>query len=232
MTLRMLDSITPANLPTGADAYLGYVDGRYANYAEVKAQHPKAHILSIAVFPQHDADACDCETGDLNPDQVPAWVRRQLTRGGWRPVVYASASVMPGVLAHLHAAGIARGQVRTWSAHYGAGKHICGPKSCGYPGVPDCDGTQWTDNAKGTGTSKIDESILLPGFFTPPKPPSAGPYRHLTKGGETWDGIAAARNSTFEHIAKVSAGAYTPADLALLGQARLDADVPYYTTNP
>lgn len=232
MTLRMLDSITPANLPAGADAYLGYVDGKFANYAEVKAKFPHAHILSLAVFPEHDADGCDCETGDLTPAQVPSWVNRQIRRGAWRPVVYASASVMPGVLAHLHAANIPRTSVRAWSAHYGAGKHICGPATCAFPGVPPCDGTQWTDNAKGTGTSKIDESLLVPGFFTPPHPPSAGPFRHLTKGGETLESIAAARGTTAEHVVKVSAGAYTPADVALLASARLDADVPYWTTNP
>ncbi len=219
MTLKMYDSVDVNNLPPGADAYLGYTDGKFANLAEVRAKFPHAHILSIAVFPQHDADACDCEPFDLDPDQVPGWVKRQLARGAWRPVVYASA-------------GIARGQVRTWSAHYGQGKHICGPRSCGFPGVPDCDGTQWTDTAAGTHGTKIDESVLVPGFFTPPHPPSAGPYRHLTKGGETLESIAAARGTTAEHVVKVSAGAYTPADVALLASARLDADVPYYTTNP
>jgi hypothetical protein len=230
-TLRMLDSVTPANLPPGADAYAAYVDGRFANLAEVKAQHPHAHILPIAVFAQHDADACDCEAGDLMPWQVGPWVKRQLARGAWRPVVYASVSVMPAVLADLLTAGLHRPQVRLWSAHYGDGKHICGPASCGFPGVPPCDGTQWTDAAKGTGTSRIDESVLLPGFFTPPHPPSAGPFRHLTQAGDTLDAIAAARNTTAEHLAKVSAGSYTPADVLALAGAKLGAGVPYYTTN-
>jgi LysM repeat protein len=233
MTLRMLDSVTPANLPPGADAYLGYVDGRFANLAEIKTRFPHAHILSLAVFAQHDADGCDIENGDLDVTQVPAWVKRQLARGAWRPVVYASASVMPGVLAHLHTAGIPRNQVRTWSAHYGEGKHICGPKSCAFLGVPDCDGTQWTDAAKGTGGSEIDESVLLPGFFTkpPPPPPHVGPYRHLTKAGDTLDKIAARRGTTTAHLLEVSAKAYTPADLLMLAGVKLPADVPYYTTN-
>jgi hypothetical protein len=228
----MLDSITPANLPPGADAYLGYVDGTWATWATVKAQHPHAHILSLAVFTQHDADGCDVEPGDFQPWQVGPWVKRQLARGAWRPVVYASASQMPVILADLLVAGLHRPQVRLLSAHYGQGKHICGPHTCGTPGVPDCDGTQWTNAAKGTGKTTIDESVLLPGFFTPPKPPSHGPYRHLTKGGETLESIAAARHTTAEHVVQVSAGAYTPADVALLASARLDADVPYWTTNP
>lgn len=157
----MLDSIYPANLPAGADAYAGYVDGRWPTYPAVRAKFPHAHVLSIAVFATDDAEACDCEAGDLAVGQVPGWVRRQLRRGVRRPAVYASASVMPSVLTQLSAAGISRSQVRLWSAHY-AGKHICAPSVCGYPAA---DGTQWRDNAPGLNGSQIDESLLHASFF-------------------------------------------------------------------
>jgi hypothetical protein len=82
-----------------------------------------------------------------------------------RPVVYASASNIPPVLAALQAAGIGRAEIRLLSAHYEAGRHICGPSTCALPGVPACDGTQWTDKAPGAGGSLIDESILNDDFF-------------------------------------------------------------------
>jgi hypothetical protein len=215
----MLDSTYPANLPTGADAYLGYVDGLWQTYPAVKAQHPKAHVLSMAVFAKDDADGCDVEPGDLTPWQAGPWVRRQLDRGAWRPVVYASVSKIPLVLADLLVAGVGRSQVRLLSAHYGAGKHICGPSTCKFPGVPWCDGTQWTDQATGVHGTKIDESLLLPGFFTPPPPPT-GPYEHHTKPGDTWAKIATARNTSIEHLAQVNAA------VELLPGQR------YLTTNP
>lgn len=219
MTLRMLDSVKPANLPAGADAYLAYVDGLYTTFPAVKAQHPKAHVLSMAVFAADDADGCDCEPGDLTPWQTGPWVKRQLARGAWRPVIYANAATIPTVLADLLIAGIHRNQVRLLSAHWGDGKHICGPTTCKYPGVPACDGTQWTDRAKGVGGSRIDESVLLPGFFTPPPPPT-GPYTHHTQPGDTWAKIATRRHTSIEHLAQVNAGVELPAGMR------------YLTTNP
>jgi hypothetical protein len=151
----MLDSITPGNLPPGADAYAGYADGRFANLTALRARFPGKRILGIAVFAGTDAECADCETGDMAPAQIPGWVKRQLARGVHRPVVYASISVMPAVLAALTGAGITRSEVRLWSAHYGAGKHIC----------TGMDGTQFTDTAPGTGSSLVDESLLSGDFF-------------------------------------------------------------------
>jgi len=159
----MLDSITVANLPPGADAYGAYVDGNWPTYPAVKTRFPGVPVLSIAVSPAADAECCDCESGDLTPGQVPAWVRRQLTRGVTRPVVYCSASIAGAVLRDLATAGVKREQVRLWSAHY-AGKHICGPGVCSYP---QADGTQWRDSAPGANGSLVDESLLADSFFGP-----------------------------------------------------------------
>ena len=167
--LTMLDSVIPANLPHGADAYLGYVDGAWPTHDRVKAMFPGVPVLGLTVLPGVRADGCDCESGDLTIAQVPAFVRAELDARAWRPVVYMSAANMRPVTATLGAAGIARSQVRLLSAHYGAGKHICGPGTCGYPRA---DGTQWTDTAPGLNGSLIDESLLSPGFFgaTAPTP--------------------------------------------------------------
>jgi hypothetical protein len=173
MTLRMLDSITVANLPAGADAYLGYEDGKWPTFNALSARFPHAFLLSMAVSATADAEGCDMEAGDLTAQQVPAWVARQVQRAVWRPVVYASASSIPAVLGALGHAGIARPAVRLLSAHYGAGKHICGPVTCRYPGVPAADGTQWTDSAPGNAGTRVDESLLLDDFFSPPEPAGA-----------------------------------------------------------
>jgi hypothetical protein len=163
----MADSITPENLPAGYDAYLGYVDGEWPTAPAVRARFPGHRVLTLTVLGgEADADGCDRETGDLNPAQAAEWTARRIAAGAERPVVYASASAMAGVLAALAAAGVNRSQVRLLSAHYEAGKHICGPASCGQMPV-NADATQWTDRALGAGGSLIDASVLLPGFFGP-----------------------------------------------------------------
>jgi hypothetical protein len=173
MTLIMQDSITVANLTADADAYLGYVGGRFNTWAALQARFPRARLLPTAIAADEDAECCDREPGDLAASEIAGWVKRQMARGVHRPVVYASASNMPACLVALAVAGIGRADVRLLSAHYGwrgadgkqDPKHICGPATCRYPGVPACDGTQWTDQAPGANGSKIDESILNDDFF-------------------------------------------------------------------
>lgn len=170
MTLRMYDSVTPADLPAGADAYAGYVNGRYANVAAIRERFPRAHLLSIAVTVGADADCLDVEPGDATIPEAPAWVRRQQSRGVSRPVVYISASQAAALEHALSGAGIPRGSYRLWTAHYDAGKHFCGPRTCGF-GVSQADGTQWfNSDAKG-----YDESVLADNFFGAVPPPRPAP---------------------------------------------------------
>jgi hypothetical protein len=162
----MHDSVTVAALPDGAGAYAGYVDGKYANIDAIRARFPNAHVLSIAVSASSDADCLDFEQGDAAPHQAPEWVQRQFTRGLHRPIVYASQSVMPQVLGHLADAGIARPQVRVWTAHYES-EHVCAPESCNAAGFT-ADGTQWIDHGQpADGKGNYDESILAADFFAP-----------------------------------------------------------------
>jgi hypothetical protein len=167
MTLRMLDSIDVGNLPDGADAYLGYVDGTWPTWTALAARFGgKADLLSMAISATADADGCDMEPLDLDPGQVPLWVVRQIGRGVHRPVVYCSIASMGAVLGELGRAGVGRSEVRLLSAHYGKGAHICGPRTCAWPGAPQCDGTQWTDTAAGVNGTLIDESAVAGDFFT------------------------------------------------------------------
>lgn len=166
----MYDSDTNAAFPPGA-AYAAYVDGGLGdqpNYQAVKALFPAAHVMSIALFPDHDADCLDMEKGAAASTDFPWWYRRQRARGITRPVAYASASPMGQfVLPVLAGAGIARATVRLWTAHTGAGAHICGPATCGELPV-SADATQWTFTAVGHLGLMLDMSLLLDNFFETP----------------------------------------------------------------
>ena len=172
MTLTMYDSISVSQIPAQAACIAGYVDGNWQTFPVLQRAFPHARLLSITVTASTDADVLDVENGDATIAQAPAWVKRQQARGLYRPGVYAQASNMAALLAALEAAGIARASVRLWSAHYDLGAHICGPGTCRYPGIPACDGTQWTPAALGR---DLDESLLLADFFDPRPAPKPAP---------------------------------------------------------
>jgi hypothetical protein len=162
----MYDTAYNDQFPAGAAAYAGYVDGSIGNqpnYAYVVSTFPEAEHLSVALFAGHNADVLDVEAGASSPPDIPGWYARQVARGAWRPVIYASAGAMDAdILPVLGAAGISRASTRLWTAHYGVGEHICGPSSCGALSV-DADGTQWTPSAGGL---VLDQSLLLEDFFS------------------------------------------------------------------
>jgi peptidoglycan hydrolase-like protein with peptidoglycan-binding domain len=158
-TLFMFDDVTVDLLPAGAYAYAGYLDGNYANFAEVKAAHPQAHLVGIAVRASDDGDALDVEPGDATIVQAPGWVKRQQARGIARPIVYVSAANAKLTVDTLTAAGTSRPSYRLWLAHYGQGQHTCGPSTCGYP---QADATQFTSKALG---ESLDESEVADDFF-------------------------------------------------------------------
>jgi len=161
----MYDDVRDNLIPVTARAVAGYVNGRYANWADIVHRFPNAHKLSIAVTPRADAMALDVEPGDATNLDAPAWVKRQRLRGVPKPVLYTSASNVPALLRVLAANGIMRGHVRIWSAHYTDRQHICGP-SCGF-GNWSADATQWTDRSHGR---SLDESLVRDDFFAPAKP--------------------------------------------------------------
>lgn len=158
----MYDSIDLTQIPPDAAAVAGYVNGRWPTFSQLAARFPRAHRLSIAVSSSADADCLDIEPGDASVADAVGWYRRQKIRGLARPVLYASAStIRADLITAINAAGIPRSSLRLWSAHYGAGAHICGPATCGEIPVP-MDGTQYTDAALGR---NLDASVLDSGFF-------------------------------------------------------------------
>jgi len=172
----MFDDTNPNLIPKDALAVAGYVNGNYITWHTVLNKFPKAKHLAIAVTAGVDAECLDVERGDAIPSQAPAWVKRQITRGVHRPVVYTSASAVPVLLNALAKAGIHREDIRLWTAHYTGRAHICGP-SCGF-GNFNADATQYTDRYAG---KSLDASICGPNFFLAvapkpvPKPPAPKP---------------------------------------------------------
>lgn len=171
--LTMYDSPYNSQFPPGGDAYAAYVDGSVGdqpNYQYIVSAFPHASHLSIAVFASDDADCLDVEYRAATPSDVPGWHARQKARGAVRPCVYASVDAMEAqVLPVITGAHIARSAVRLWTAHYGAGEHICGPRSCGRLSL-EADGTQWADTAGGR---TADQSLLAADFFGAPAPRTA-----------------------------------------------------------
>lgn len=174
----MFDSVSIDQIPSNADAVAGYTSGFWPTFVPLCQRFPKARHVSIAIAASHDAEVLDCEAGDASPDQAPAWVIRQLHRGVHRPVVYCSVSAVGQVLAALRAAGIQRGQVRLWTAHYTFRPHICSP-ACGNGMPTTADATQWTDRALGR---NLDESLCADSFFAKPPALNINHYERFIDG--------------------------------------------------
>jgi len=165
MTLICYDSIYAKNLPAGADAYLGYVDGYWPDYQDEVQKFSSAYIIGLTVFDSQQGEGCDIEKGDLTVQQGAQWIHDAQGRVT-RPIAYASVSNMAQLVSELDALNVSRSNYRLFSAHYDVGPHICGPSTCRYPGAPQADATQWTSTAKGLNASSIDESWLSDSFFT------------------------------------------------------------------
>ena len=184
MTLVCYDDIYAANLPAGADAYLGYVDGYWPDYKDEVAKFTSAHIIGLTVKGAQIGDGCDIENGDLSASSGAQWIHDAQGRVV-RPIAYSSVSEMETVISEASGLGLTRDKYRVFTAHYTYSPHICGPSTCAYPGLTQpADATQWTDKKMGLNGVLIDQSMLSDGFFngvvfpgnpvpvTPPVPPA------------------------------------------------------------
>lgn len=161
-TILMFDDVNVSLLPAGYSAYAAYVDGGYKNAAAVKARFPKATILSIDVNgTDSSANALDIENGDATNATAVSWVKAKIAAKATLIVVYTSVSNVNALVAVLTNAGIPRSAYKIWSAHYGAGAHICGPGTCKLTDYA-CDATQFTDTAFG---DSLDESVCDSDFL-------------------------------------------------------------------
>lgn len=161
--ITMYDSIELATIPRSAVAVAGYVGGFWPTFHKLEELWPHSHRLSIAVQPSFDAHCLDVEKGDADPSEAPAWVRRQHARGVQRPVLYASVSSMPVLLAAMAAAGVPRKSFRLWTAHYTGVRHLC-DSTC-WTGFKDWAGaTQYTNRAFGR---NLDASVVQGSWWFP-----------------------------------------------------------------
>jgi hypothetical protein len=135
------DAVTLANVPVDARAVAAYINGDYANYEEAKRRFPDALITTISVRSSEIADVLDVEPGDAEIGDCPDYYRRfKAARPHSKPIFYMSASDVKEFRGVMKAAGIKRRQYIIWSAHW-IGRHICGPRTCGFP---KADASQYT----------------------------------------------------------------------------------------
>lgn len=150
MSLVMYDG-PPANLPRGADAYAGYV-----NQSGIGETWPAITVIPALYHLSITTDGIQALCADVENGAMSSWA-------GYT-VGYCSVANVNRLVAQFGR------PTKLWTAHTGAGEHICGPTTCNYGGnlVTAADGTQW--NSPGP----YDQSTLLDNFFdflAPPIPP-------------------------------------------------------------
>ncbi len=106
-----------------------------------REEFPHVPILEIDVIDEHVGNAGDFEAGDMAYSEAREWAKNRLQAGVHRPVVYFSVSNWGAVKESLAAAGVPRGEVRIWTAHYTGRPHLCAAE-CGL-GDFHADATQW-----------------------------------------------------------------------------------------
>jgi hypothetical protein len=171
-SLSILESHKTADVKAAA----GYVNGDFKNWASLVAKYGKAglFLLSIDVLGDVKAGAqcLDVEKGDVpitSRDTIVGWVKETRANGvaskdlRYYPKVYVQESNAEIVVAMLTDAGISRDTWLLWTAHYGKGEHICGPKTCGCP--VQADATQWSNSYDGV---SLDISTCYGYFFSTP----------------------------------------------------------------
>lgn len=142
-------------LTPGAALYMSYIDNfrgwlALARLISAGRLGPHAHGFSITIF-GGVARCADVQPGAMSTGSIGGWIdRTQPHFPGLELIGYTNAGNMGALIG---AAG-GRRMIR-WSAHFGAGRHLCGPGTCGFP---QADFTQWDD--KGPNGQNFDRSII------------------------------------------------------------------------
>lgn len=158
----MFDDTDVSLIPSDAEAVGAYVNGNYMTIGEVLQRFPHAKVLRIDVNGEGKGRCLDIEPGDATNATAPGWVHGRQEHGVHLPVLYTSVSNVDALVAVMSGAGFRLGiDYLIWAAHYGFGKHICGPHSCGLT-QHECHACQWTDRSHNV---SLDESFLLAGFL-------------------------------------------------------------------
>ena len=155
------------------EAVAAYGNGHFANHDKAKAEFPDAHLLKIDVNGQGIGNAGDFEVGDMALEHAGHWAKGRIHAGIHRPVVYFAVSNWRTIMHSLHAAGLARSDVRIWTAHFTGHAHLCSA-ACGFGVTGSADATQWgSADAHGTLPHKfagrnVDVSLTSDNFFAHP----------------------------------------------------------------
>lgn len=146
-TLTVQDSVTPDDLVTPVQAFLGYIDGEWQTFDTMRSWHPTALGISLTVTGAFRAAVADVERGDLTFDGALKWLRMMWTLGMRRPCLYVSLSSANLLVEWLRVRGAARADYRLWTAHWTEWPHRC-DVSCGLHGTA-AGATQWTSHYRG-----------------------------------------------------------------------------------
>ena len=109
----------------------------------------------------------------------------------------------------------------------GYGVHYMGGQAWGGHSCPDVPPTRVRSLQR---PAIIALAQAIRSGVNPAPTPAPGPFRHLATGTESLAAIAAARHTSADHLLRVSAAAYTAADIAVAGNFVLPAGAPYYTS--
>lgn len=156
------DSVSAGALPATLKYGVFYVDGRFANYAAVRARLPHAALFGITVFGKTGKGifACDCETGDLTVAQAVAWVEAQIKLGVELICVYANQDrwLDQGLLKALAKYGK---RIKRWVADYDDVKTV----------------PSWADAHQflSTNVPNLDYDVALANFFQGATPAASAP---------------------------------------------------------
>jgi hypothetical protein len=162
--LRLLDAMDVEKLPSGSDAYGGYVGGQWPTWKALCARFPHARLVSIAVNVQETALILDVESGDADVRDAVAWLRRQNAASGLHHGVYAALDTWAGLLPRLERGGLTRFDFRLWSAHWTGRPHLC--DECCLRGFTTTAGaTQWRQEGS---HGAWDESVATLAFLPEP----------------------------------------------------------------
>ncbi len=229
---KMYDSVTVSQLPAGAFAYAGYMDGNFATWTELCARflHSGAHLLSITVNGADWALAhvIDDEPGDEDNAQSAQFSLDRL-RLNSTPIVYTQASNIAALESVMRYSGIARSRYLIWSAHYTGSPHFCSLNICGYGTSTPADATQYASSQYNPIGGNKDITVVSKAFFgklpaptiTPPAKPAPqfnGPLK--VKDGYYWwrvnayaenlSEFAQGRNTTAQDLIAHTLGAGSP----------------------
>lgn len=87
----MYDSVNTLSLPPTAELILAYIDGKYNNYAAVKAKFPNATVIPTTTnaIGSLNAKVYDCEQGDGDAADAADWALHKIALEQ-RPTIYCS----------------------------------------------------------------------------------------------------------------------------------------------